>query len=239
MYHSQIIMFRSIRALFTWVCALVFFLLGSLSYAQKLPIISLTGTTNNKALIIVDGSAPQVLSVGQEYKGFKLEGVQGDTATFTYRLHDKTEKKFSLKIGQAPAQFEGMSSSKKDSGNDEIVLSADARGHFITTGYVNDKSITFMVDTGASSIAIDAADARRMGINYENAPMITLSTANGVTTGWVVTLRSVRVQGVEVSGVQAVIGRGIGAGSALLGNTFLKRFDITQTNNQLVLKRRY
>lgn len=239
MCHHQTDIYRFIRILLALLCAVFFLGVGPLSYAQSHPVVSLTGTTNGKAMVIVDGSAPKVLSVGQEFKGVKLENVQGDTATFTYRLQDNTEKKFTLKIGLSPAQFEGMGGSNKNNGNDEIVLTADALGHYVTTGYINDKSITFMVDTGASSIAIDVSDARRMGINYENAPVIQLSTANGVTTGWVVNLRSVRVQGVEVNNVEATVGKGIGGGFALLGNTFLKRFDITQTNKQLVLKRRY
>lgn len=209
-------------------------------YAQSQPEVHLTGRMGSKAVVVVNGSAPKVMSPGQEHMGIKLESMQGDTATFSYKISDNSSKNFQRQVGKAPVKFNGAgASSNNSSGDTEIVLTSDNRGHFITTGYINNKAITFMVDTGATSIAIDKRDAIRMGIKYEEGEIIGLNTANGYTQGWKVKLDSVRVQNVELRNVEAVVGSSLGAGNALLGNSFLKRFDITQTNNQMVLKRRY
>lgn len=235
----QITKYFSFQALMIFFIAVIFlFLTNGIAYANHPPEVALTGTMGTKALVVVNGGAPKVMAPGQEHMGIKLERMQGDKGHFSYRSANGSEKKFEVKIGQAPVKFDGAGASSTGSGDSEIVLTADGRGHFSTTGYVNNKAITFLVDTGATSIALDKRDAMRMGIDFSKAPVTTMQTANGLTQGWVVVLDSVRIQNVEVRNVEATVSS-LGPGFALLGNTFLKRFDITQTNNQMILKRRY
>jgi aspartyl protease family protein len=95
-----------------------------------------------------------------------------------------------------------------------------------------------MVDTGATTIAMSVADAKRIGLDYQNGQTVQMSTANGITQGWRVTLNTVRVGDVMVSGVEAVVSPG-GMPYVLLGNSFLSRFQMNRNNDQMVLERRF
>jgi aspartyl protease family protein len=86
-------------------------------------------------------------------------------------------------------------------------------------------------------VAFGVNDAKRMGIDYQKGQLIRMGTANGVTQGWRVKLNSVRIGDVEVYDVEAVVGPDMPF--ALLGNSFLSRFSMNRTSDQMVLERRY
>jgi len=90
----------------------------------------------------------------------------------------------------------------------------------------------------ATAVALGAAEAERMGIDYRAGRPVRMSTANGVAQGWVVRLNSVRIGDVEVFGVEAVVGT-MSMPYVLLGNSFLGRFQMKRDNDQMVLERRY
>ena len=94
------------------------------------------------------------------------------------------------------------------------------------------------VDTGATAIALGAAQAQSMGINYRNGRPIQLGTANGVTPGWLVKIGSVRIGDVEVHEVDAIVVQQA-MPFVLLGNSFLTRFQMRRENSMMVLERRY
>jgi aspartyl protease family protein len=118
------------------------------------------------------------------------------------------------------------------------VLTADSGGHFMTQGSINGRSVMFMVDTGATAIALDAAQAQSMGINFRKGRQIQLGTANGITPGWVVKLSSVRIGDVEVHEIDAIVVQQA-MPIVLLGNSFLTRFQMRRENDMMVLERRY
>jgi aspartyl protease family protein len=82
------------------------------------------------------------------------------------------------------------------------------------------------------------SDAQRMGVDYKSGRMVQMSTANGVIPGWVIKLSSVRVGDVSVHGVDAIVSAG-SMPHVLLGNSFLTHFQMTRTNDQMVLEKRY
>ena len=94
-----------------------------------------------------------------------------------------------------------------------------------------------MVDTGATTIALGASDAKRMGIDYEKGRPVRMGTANGVAQGWLVKLSTVKIADVEVYEVDAVVGPDMPY--ALLGNSFLSRFNMNKTIDQMVLEKRF
>jgi aspartyl protease family protein len=77
-----------------------------------------------------------------------------------------------------------------------------------------------------------------MGINYKSGSPMQASTANGVINGWRVKLASVQVGDVVVREVDAAVTSG-SMPYVLLGNSFLTRFQMTRTNDQMVLEKRY
>lgn len=207
---------------------------GWLALAAALPAsaqsVAMTGSMGSKALLVIDGGAPKALAAGETHRGVKVVAVRADQVTV-----EVGGKRQTIDLGGAPVSIGGGGGA---GGGTQIVLTATSGGHFITSGSINGRATQFMVDTGATSVAIGADEARRMGINYEQGERGHGSTANGVIPIWRVTLKSLRIQDVEVYGVDAVV---VPAGMphVLLGNSFLTRFQMKRENDMLTLTRRF
>ena len=193
--------------------------------------VGLSGMLGGKALIIVDGSPPKTVAVGDTFKGVKIVSTQGDHAVV-----EIAGKQHTLRVGDAPASV-GAGTGSGAAGN-RIVLTAGSGGHFFTLGQINGQSTQMVVDTGATSIAMSTSDAQRLGVNYKSGQMVSMSTANGVIPGWVIKLSSVRVGDVTVHGVDAIVSSG-SMPYVLLGNSYLTHFQMTRANDQMVLEKRY
>lgn len=118
-------------------------------------------------------------------------------------------------------------------GRTSVILKRNNRGHYLVPGKINGAPAEFMVDTGATDIAIPAAVARRLGING-GAPVVS-HTANGTTTGHATRLDSVAIGGIVLRQVQATILENFEGPELLLGMSFLKRLDMEQRGNTLIL----
>jgi aspartyl protease family protein len=192
--------------------------------------VALSGLLGGKALLVVDGAPPKSVGVGQTHRGVTVISTQASQAVV-----EIGGKRQTLLLGGAPVRLEGQD---RGEGDNRIVLQAGGNGHFMTLGQINGNSARFMVDTGASFVALGADDARRMGINLQTAQPTVMGTANGSVQAWRVKLSSVRVGNVNVHEVDAVV-MPAAMPYVLLGNSFLTRFQMTRTNDQLVLERRY
>jgi aspartyl protease family protein len=193
--------------------------------------VALQGMMGRKALLIIDGAPPRLLAPGESHAGVKVISTTSDQA-----LLEIDGKRHTLRVGDAPASVgAGAGASSRGS---RIVLTVDRGGHFFSQGSINGQAVNFMVDTGATSISMGVPDAERLGINYKAGELGRSSTANGVITTWRVKLKSVRIGDVEVFDVDASV-LPTGMPFVLLGNSFLSRFQMTRTNDQMVLERRY
>ncbi len=191
--------------------------------------VALSGVLGSKALVVVDGSAPKALGVGETHLGVKLVSVNGDQAVIEIKNQRST-----VRVGDAPVS---VGARRDPSSSNKIVLPVGSGGHFMAQGSINGRPIQFMVDTGATSVAMGVSDAKRMGIDYLKGQPMRMGTANGIAQGWRVKLNSVRIGDVEVYEVEAVVGPDMPF--ALLGNSFLSRFSMNRTSDQMVLERRY
>lgn len=119
-----------------------------------------------------------------------------------------------------------------------VSIGRDHRGHFQANGRVDGRSVSFMVDTGASVIALTEREAARLGIRpVRNDYTAQVRTANGMVKAAPVTLNSVDIGGLVVRDVQALVVPGNALGENLLGLSYLtrlKRFEYA--NNKLVLE---
>lgn len=192
--------------------------------------VGLAGMLGGKALVIVDGSPPKTVAPGETFAGVKIVSTQGDQAVV-----EIAGKRHTLRVGDAPASVGGGGGG--DAGGNRVVLPAGSGGHFFTQGQINGRTVQLVVDTGASVVSLSTADAQRIGLNYKNGQPAQLSTANGVIPAWRVKLGSVRVGDVVVYDVDAVVSSGA-MPYVLLGNSFLSRFQMTRTNDQMVLEKR-
>lgn len=191
--------------------------------------VSLQGMLGSKALLVVDGGAPKAVGSGETWKGVKVVSTSGDQAVL-----EVNGRKQTLRVGDSPMAVGATAAP----GGNRIVLSASSGGHFITQGQINGRAVQFMVDTGATSVAMGVSDADRLGIDYRKGQLGRGNTANGSVAVYNVKLASVRIGDVEVYDVDAAV-LPTGASHVLLGNSFLSRFQMTRNNDQLVLERRY
>ena len=205
---------------------LAMLLAGSAAQAQS---VALAGMLGNKALLVVNGTAPKTVAAGQTHEGVKVISTSGDQAVV-----EQNGKRNTLRIGEAPVN---MGASKNGGNGNRIVLVAGTGGHFMTAGQINGKAVQFMVDTGATSVAMGAQDAERTGINFRVGQPVIMSTANGSVRGYRIKLDSVRVGDVEVFGVDAVV-TPQPMPYMLLGNSFLTRFQMLRENDQMTLTKR-
>lgn len=110
-------------------------------------------------------------------------------------------------------------------------------GHYWIAGSVNGQSVQFLVDTGATSVALNDGQARRLGIDYRvSGQPLAVNTASGTTRGWSVKLDRVKVGDLEVLGVEAVVLEGNSPTEALLGMSFLNRVGWREEQGMLVLE---
>ena len=116
----------------------------------------------------------------------------------------------------------------------EVVLQRNRFGHYVTSGTINGQPVTFMLDTGATGVAIPEPVAQRLKIPRGRA--YRTQTANGLSTSYAATLDSVAVGDIELRNVQAGIAPGLAMEEILLGMSFLKHIEFTQRGNTLILR---
>lgn len=177
-------------------------------------------------MLVIDGSAPRTLRVGREMAGVKLISVESGSAVVEVAGARRT-----LARGQ-------HASAATSSSRQTVTLSADTRGHFVTMGAVNDRPVQFVVDTGATLVALPAADAVRLGLDYRKGEVAVTKTAGGVVPVYKVRLDKVRLGSIELSGVDGVVIEK-GLEIALLGMSFLSRVDMRHEGQLMTLTRRY
>jgi len=175
--------------------------------------VAINGTLGDKALLIVDAGFPKSVAIGATHKSVKVVSMQGDSVVVEV-------------------------AGKRMSSGSRVVLTAGPGGHFTSEGQINGRVVRFMVDTGATAVSMGVAEAERIGLKYQNGDRVQMSTANGVVQGWRMTLDNVRLGDVLVGGVDAVISP-VSMPYVLLGNSFLSRFQMNRTNDQMVLERRF
>jgi aspartyl protease family protein len=189
--------------------------------------ISVVGLFKDKAIVSIDGGKPRTLSAGQTIQGVKLISADSDSASV-----DIEGKRRTLSMGQS---FAGGTATDS---RPNISLTADARGHFAAAGALNGYPMTFLVDTGATAIAISAAEAKRIGIDYRSGQPVGVGTAAGVVPAWRVKFNTVKVGGISVNQVDGMVVE-TGLNVPLLGMSFLNRMEMKRDGQTMTLTQRY
>ena len=197
--------------------------------ALAAPSVALQGMMGKSALLVINGGAPRAVAPGQRVQGVKVISTQGDEAVVEIE-----GQRLTLRVGEAPGKVQGAAPSA--SGN-RLILTADSRGHFFTDGHINGRPIRFMVDTGASYVALSESMAQNLALDYKSAQRVNMATANGTTQGWMMKLSQVRVNDVMVYNIDAVITPAT-MPAALLGNSFLNHFSMERHGSRMELTKR-
>lgn len=198
------------------------------SFCAQAQDVALIGVIGDKAAIVaIDGGDPKTIKVGQSWRGITVVSVEKERATL-----DIDGKRRVVERGM----HYRSASSQVPAARQTVKLSADSRGHFIADASINGSHVRFMVDTGASAIALPGADAMRMGIDYRKGERVTVQTAAGPATAYAVRLDTVRVGAIELHNVESfVVERGLSM--ALLGMSFLNRVEMKRDGHVMTLTR--
>jgi len=189
--------------------------------------VSLIGTFDTKAAILaINGGAPKTVRVGQSFGGVTVVSVEKERATVDVD-------------GKRRVLIRGQTFSTSGTGDRQTaVLIAGQNGHYTADGQVNGGQVRFVVDTGASVVALPANDARRLSIDYRKGQLTTVQTAAGPTPAYSVRLDTVRVGGIELNNVEGMVIES-GLPIALLGMSFLNRVEIRNDAGQMTMIKRF
>lgn len=127
-----------------------------------------------------------------------------------------------------------VSSGRGDDGRIEVVLQRNRMGHYVANGAINGVPVTFLLDTGATGVAISPELAQEVRASRGQAVMS--QTANGTVRAYLTRLESVRLGAIEQNQVRATIAPGLGTEQVLLGMSFLKNLEMIQRGDQLTLR---
>ncbi|WP_313327745.1 retropepsin-like aspartic protease family protein [Stutzerimonas balearica] len=124
--------------------------------------------------------------------------------------------------------------SRIEGGQVEVQLAGNASGHFVAGGRINGERVTFLLDTGATDVAVPIELAKRLGL--ERGAPVMLQTANGPSTGYRTRLARLELGDIVLHDVRAIVAPGFLSEQVLLGMSALKQLEFTQRAGTLVLR---
>jgi len=115
-----------------------------------------------------------------------------------------------------------------------VILKRNRYGHYVTQGKINNQSVTFLLDTGASDISIPDKIAKKLNLKYGQQRRY--QTANGSIIGYLTNLKSVSIGNIQLENIRASINPNMDNDEILLGMSFLKFIEFTQRGDTLILR---
>jgi len=207
---------------------LVLCLWSAVAFAEAADV-RVVGLFSGRAVLLVGGQQ-RLLKPGQT----SPEGVQLISAT--------SEEALLLIDGQeVTARLDGRVSARKRSPEvSEVQVWRDTAGMYTTVGSINGLPVTFLVDTGATAVAMNADQARRLGIDFRVIGRQSgVTTASGIEHAWAITLAAVKVGDLELHNVAAVVLEGAHPATTLLGMSYLGRLEINNDGRLMTLRKKY
>ncbi|WP_412852465.1 TIGR02281 family clan AA aspartic protease [Ectothiorhodospira shaposhnikovii] len=192
--------------------------------------IHLMGVFSDRAVMALDGQR-QVLRVGETSEaGVRLISTDSRSGTVLIELEGR-QRQIGID-GRVGGEFQPRAIS-------QARIYRGSSGGFTTPGAINGHAVTFLVDTGASAIALSAVEARRLGLDYTRGAQVRVQTASGTEWAHRIHLDRVRVGGIEQRNVPAFVLPGNQPGMALLGMSFLDQVDMRNEGGALILEQRF
>jgi len=205
-------------------------LFSSSIFAEDLDF-GVIGLFKNKAMIEHDGIR-KMLRVDQEYKGVKL--ISSDSRKAKFLINGEI-----ISLGLHDSKIGKVFSDNPNAEKKFVRIPRDNTGMFRTTGFINGIQVRFLVDTGASQVAMNERVARQVGLQYRlKGKQVAVSTAAGRSSAWALKLNKVNVGGVELKQVDAMVLKGPGPDEVLLGMSFLKQLQMQDEGELLRLTKK-
>lgn len=116
----------------------------------------------------------------------------------------------------------------------EVVLQRNRAGHYVAPGFINGHEVTFLLDTGATTISVPAKIAEQAEL--QQGRPVTVGTANGTITVYQTRLDQVSLGGITLQDISANINPHMHDDLVLLGMSFMKHLEMTQREGTLTLR---
>lgn len=205
------------------ICFLVLLFIATSASASELEI-DVLGLFTNAAMLEINGQQRLLRKGERTEHGILL--ISADSREAVVEINgERVTLDLSTRIGSAFAASE----------NAIVSIGLNNLGQYKTAGSINGNPVTFLVDTGANILALNAGDARRIGLQLSGEPTGRAVTAGGSVNSWAVVLNSVQVGDIEVSNVPAAVLEGDYPEDILLGMTFLSHVELRESAGVLVL----
>ena len=192
------------------------------------PTVEAKGLMRDMAVLLIDGRQ-QTLRVGQT----SPEGVRLLAADSGMARIEIDGREYDLDLSRR------VGAEYVDAAPRSVQAIGDARGQVRVDGAVNGRPLRFLVDTGASLLAMSSRQATRLGIDYRRGEPGRVTTASGISEAWFVELEQVTVGDIQVRGVRAAIVEGEFPAEALLGMSFLRHVGFAERDGVLTLLQRF
>lgn len=191
--------------------------------------ITVLGLFRNKVILKIDGKQ-RILTLGKA----SLEGVLLISSNSDEAILEINGVRNSYRLGNH------IGSSFKRDEQPEVSIYKDESGMFRVIGTINNFPVNFLVDTGASHIAMNRNEAKRLGIDFRQfGKRGRAQTANGIVNTWNITLDKVKVGDVMIRNVRAFVNDSDSPHMVLLGMSFLGQLEMSHEGTRLKLKKKF
>ena len=197
-------------------------------FALAIDQLEVQGLFSNKAVLLIDGQR-HIVAVGQvSPEGVKVVSANSHSAVLEV---NGEQKKFNL--GSAIS----MNYAKAETVKEQVI--GNDRGMFLTHGSINGHSVKYLVDTGATTIAMSSIEAKRLGILFRvDGKETRANTASGIVKAWALKLKSVTVGKIKQKNIKAMVIEGSHPTEVLLGMSFMERLKVKKEGNKLTLEQK-
>ncbi|MDH5570479.1 MAG: TIGR02281 family clan AA aspartic protease [Gammaproteobacteria bacterium] len=211
------------------ICRVIAHLLILLApVAEAVEQLEVQGLFSGKAVLLIDGQMRIVAQGMSSPEGVTV--VEADSKSALLEIDGK-QKRYVL--GNRVSTDFAQSASVQEQ------IMVNRNGMYRSYGSINGHSVNFLVDTGATSIAINSVDAKRLGIQYRlDGEATHVSTASGRAKAWRIKLKSVKLGRLKQSDVEAVVIEGGYPREVLLGMTFLNQLKIQNDGSVMTLEQK-
>ncbi len=193
--------------------------------------IVVNGLFKNKAVLLINGKQ-HILSIGKPGpNGIELLAIEG--VTVTLNINGNTQK---YKLGDSTA----ITTNYKENKEKEVLVALNTLGQFLTVGAINKQAVQFLVDTGATSVALNSAHAKQLGLDYRSKGTPTMiATASGTSVAYRIMLDEVSLGEIRLHHIEAVVIEGNYPIHVLLGMSFLGNLDIHREGQIMKIKKKW
>lgn len=213
---------------YTLKCLLLLACVLGMHAALATPDVRVHGLFGKSAVLVINGKQ-RLLKQGQT----SAEGVTLVSIGKNEAVLEVDGKRFTLGLSQH------ISSKFQAAEVAELRIPRGHNDHYFVTGYIGGQPIEFLVDTGASAVVFNINQAKALGIDYRNGEKTQVRTASGISEARNVTLPKLTIGNITLHNIRCIVNISAYPTIALLGNTFLSKVQMTESEGVLLLRQKF